>query len=147
MGFPACDQENDMPATPAAPADARHTPMTFNVVHPAQRKRVTGDAFENGDRVGLFVHAANEPLEIGGNLANNEPLTCGGDGTWTASRTLYWDDGTFNAAFDIETFADDVLPAVDMGATYIGGCCGTNAAYIKRLAEKIREKLATEENA
>ena len=25
-----------------------------------------------------------------------------------------------------------------MGATYIGGCCGTNAAYIKRLAEKIK---------
>ena len=68
-----------MPATPTAPADARHTPMTFNVVHPAQRKRVTGDAFENGDRVGLFVHATDALLEIGGNLANNEPLTCGGD--------------------------------------------------------------------
>ena len=57
------------------------------------------------------------------------------------------DAGTFNAAFDVETFADDVLPAVDMGATYIGGCCGTNAAYIKRLAEKIKAKLAAEENA
>ena len=34
-----------------------------------------------------------------------------------------------------------------MGATYIGGCCGTNAAYIKRLAEKIKAKLAAEENA
>ena len=97
IGLPACDQENDMPATPTTPADARHTPMTFNVVHPAQCKRVTNDAFENGDRVGLFVHATDAPLEIGGNLANNEPLTCSGDGTWTASRTLYWDEGTFNA--------------------------------------------------
>ena len=64
-----------------------------------------------------------------------------------AGAPMAQDDGTFNAAFDIETFADDVLPAVDMGATYIGGCCGTNAAYIKRLAEKIKAKLAAEENA
>ena len=63
-----------------------------------------------------------------------------------AGAPMAQDDGTFNAAFDIETFADDVLPAVDMGATYIGGCCGTNAAYIKRLAEKIKAKLAAEEN-
>lgn len=49
--------------------------------------------------------------------------------------------GKIGSAFDIETFADDVLPAVDLGATYIGGCCGANAAYIKRLAEKIRAKL------
>lgn len=54
------------------------------------------------------------------------------------------DDGSFDASFDIETFADDVLPAVDMGATYIGGCCGTNPAYIRRLAEKIKQKLEAE---
>ena len=64
-----------------------------------------------------------------------------------AGAPIAQDDGSFNAAFDIETFADDVLPAVDMGATYIGGCCGANAAYIKRLAEKIKAKLAAEENA
>lgn len=52
--------------------------------------------------------------------------------------------GEVGSAFDIETFADDVLPAVDLGATYIGGCCGANAAYIKRLAEKIRAKLEAE---
>lgn len=52
--------------------------------------------------------------------------------------------GKIGSAFDIETFADDVLPAVDLGATYIGGCCGANAAYIKRLAEKIRAKLEAE---
>lgn len=26
---------------------------------------------------------------------NNEPLTCSGS-SWTASRTLYWDEGTYN---------------------------------------------------
>ena len=64
-----------------------------------------------------------------------------------AGAPIVGDNGEVNAAFDIEAFADDVLPAVDMGATYIGGCCGANAAYIKRLAEKIKAKLAAEENA
>ena len=63
-----------------------------------------------------------------------------------AGAPIVGDNGEVNAAFDIEAFADDVLPAVDMGATYIGGCCGANAAYIKRLAEKIKRKLE-EENA
>lgn len=48
------------------------------------------------------------------------------------------------ASFDVEAFANDVLPAVDKGATYIGGCCGSDPMYIKRLAEKLREKLAAE---
>ena len=90
--LPACSQDDTQPA----PADPQHTPMTFHLVHPAQRARVMNDAFENGDQVGLFVHAADTPLEIGGNLVNNEPLTCEGP-AWTTPRTLYWDEGTFNA--------------------------------------------------
>ena len=39
---------------------------------------------------------ADAPLEIGGNLVNNEALTHNGS-SWTAARTLYWDDGTYNA--------------------------------------------------
>ena len=78
------------------PVDARHTPMTFTVTHPAQRTRVTDTNFENGDRIGLFVAATDAPLEIGGNLVNNELLACNG-GAWTAGRTLYWDEGKFNA--------------------------------------------------
>ncbi|MDO4988600.1 MAG: homocysteine S-methyltransferase family protein [Synergistes sp.] len=61
-----------------------------------------------------------------------------------AGKPTVAQDGTMGASFDIETFANDVLPAVDKGATYIGGCCGSNAAYIKRLGEKIREKLEAE---
>lgn len=36
------------------------------------------------------------PLEIGGNLVNNEALTFDGS-QWKAARTLYWDEGTYNA--------------------------------------------------
>lgn len=59
-----------------------------------------------------------------------------------AGTPIVGEEGQFDSGFDIETFAEDVSQAVDLGATYIGGCCGANAAYIKRLGEKINEKLA-----
>ena len=75
--------------------DARHTPMTFTVMHPSQT-RATATSFEGGDRIGLYVAQADAPLEIGGNLVNNETLTYNGS-RWTAAHTLYWDEGTYNA--------------------------------------------------
>lgn len=75
--------------------DARHTPMTFEVTHPSQT-RATATDFEGGDRIGLYVAQADAPLEIGGNLVNNEALTYNGS-SWTAAHTLYWDEGTYNA--------------------------------------------------
>lgn len=38
---------------------------------------------------------------------------------------------------DIETFSKEALPALNYGVQYIGGCCGTNAAYIRRLKEEL----------
>ncbi len=61
-----------------------------------------------------------------------------------AGTPIMQSDGTIDSSFDIESFTDDVLPAIDLGATYIGGCCGTNPAYIRRLVEKIRKKLEAE---
>ena len=75
--------------------DARHTPMTFEVTHPSQT-RATATNVEGGDRIGLYVAQADAPLEIGGNLVNNEALTYNGS-SWTAAHTLYWDEGTYNA--------------------------------------------------
>lgn len=75
--------------------DAQHTPMTFEVTHPSQT-RATSTSFEGGDRIGLYVAQADAPLEIGGNLVNNEALTYNGS-RWTAAHTLYWDEGTYNA--------------------------------------------------
>lgn len=87
----ACSQDEEM-----QPTDPKHTPMTFSVIHPGQKSRVTDTDFENGDKIGLFVGETDKPLEIGGNLVNNEALTCNG-GSWSASKTLYWDAGTYNA--------------------------------------------------
>lgn len=72
--------------------DAKSTPMTFVVDHPSM-VRATDSNFESGDRIGLYVSTADAPLEIGGNLVNNEALTFDGS-QWTAARTLYWDEGT-----------------------------------------------------
>lgn len=77
------------------PTEANRVPMTFRITYPGET-RATETAFETGDRVGLFVASDSLPLETGGNLVNNEPLTLN-NGTWAASQTLYWSDGTFNA--------------------------------------------------
>ena len=90
LGLAACSDDGEQQYK-----DARHTPMTFTVTHPSQT-RATATDFENGDRIGLYVAQADAPLEIGGNLVNNETLTRNGS-SWTAARTLYWDDGTYNA--------------------------------------------------
>ena len=74
--------------------DAKSTPMTFVVKHPSQT-RATETDFEIGDRIGLYVANTEKPMELGGNLANNDVLTYDGD-KWTSVRPLYWDDGTFN---------------------------------------------------
>lgn len=91
MGLTACSNgdSDDMPKS------AKETPMTFSVSHPAQT-RATATAFEEGDKIGLYVADASMPLEIGGNLVNNEQLTLTA-GKWTAHRTLYWNEGTYNA--------------------------------------------------
>ena len=75
--------------------DAQSTPMTFTVNYPGQ-SRATATSFESNDKIGLYVAESKAPLEIGGNLVNNEALTYDGS-KWEAARTLYWDDGTFNA--------------------------------------------------
>ena len=90
LGLAACSDDGEQQYK-----DARHTPMTFTVTHPSQT-RATATDFENGDRIGLYVAQADAPLEIGGNLVNNEALTHNGS-SWTAARTHYWDDGTYNA--------------------------------------------------
>ena len=91
LGLVSCSDESE--TTPGY-KDAKSTPMTFVVNHPGTR--ATETAFEKNDTIGLYVAQADAPLEIGGNLVNNETLTYDGS-NWAASRTLYWDEGTYNA--------------------------------------------------
>ena len=93
LSFVSCSNESE-PAINQG--NAKEIPMTFEATYPGISSRATEEGFESNDKIGLYVAASDAPLEIGGNLVNNEPLTF--DGTnWTATRTLYWDEGTYNA--------------------------------------------------
>lgn len=91
LGLAACGDETET----IKRQDAKSTPMSFVVNHPGQT-RATATAFERDDMIGLYVADAKAPLEIGGNLVNNEALTFDGN-KWTPNYTLYWDEGLFNA--------------------------------------------------
>lgn len=104
LGLSSCSQE-EVPM----PADTGNL-MNFNFIMPGQT-RVTETAFEDGDKVGLFVKESTETLEIAGNKANNEPLTFGA-GKWSASRKLYWDDLKYDA-FAYYPFVSDVTSITD----------------------------------
>ena len=69
--------------------------MRFEMTYPGV-SRVTETAFEEGDRVGVFVKAHGRPLEPSGNEVNNEALTRA-DGEWVPERALYWGEGTYDA--------------------------------------------------
>ena len=55
----------------------------------------TGETFEAGDRVGVFITQKDAPLEVSGNYVNNAALTFDGS-QWKPERTIYWDGGTYN---------------------------------------------------
>ena len=70
--------------------------MSFNVLSPGVQTKVSGSAFESGDRAGLFVtdyvdNSTPMPLQISGNRANNLAITCNG-ASWTPAKTVYWGD-------------------------------------------------------
>ena len=91
LGMAACGDETET----IKRQDVKSTPMSFVVNHPGQT-RATATAFERDDMIGLYVADAKAPLEIGGNLVNNEALTFDGN-KWAPNHTLYWDEGLFNA--------------------------------------------------
>ncbi len=98
MGMSSCGNDQNQEETTYP--DAKSTPMTFNISHPGQgatsKSRATATDFEQNDKIGLYVASSDAALEIGGNLVNNEALTYDSN-NWTAKRTLYWDEGTYNA--------------------------------------------------
>lgn len=71
--------------------------MNFSVLSPGAQTKISGGAFEAGDRIGLFVtDYADEqtpmPLQISGNRATNVAATFAGQ-TWTSERPVYWGEG------------------------------------------------------
>lgn len=91
-GLTSCSQDI-LPAD--EPTDAKDMEMKLVMSHPSQKVDAAATDFEEGDKVGIFVTQADKPLQLGGNVVNNEAMTFSGNG-WTAAKTLYWDDGTYN---------------------------------------------------
>lgn len=108
-GVTSCSQ--DLPGEQSSD-DASRTEMKFTFAHPSQSARVTDTDFETGDKVGLFVAASGSPLEIAGNVVNNETLTYDGS-SWRARHTLYWDAGTW-AAYAYYPAVDEVTSTTDL---------------------------------
>ena len=87
-------------------------PMRFAAEYPGA-SRVSGSSFESGDRIGVFMTTATEPLQASGNHLNNEAVNYDGI-TWTTERPLFWDEGTFNVyayyPYDEELRVVDDIP-------------------------------------
>ena len=45
---------------------------------------------------------------------------------------------------DAESFSEAMMPLVDVGATVLGGCCGTTPQHIQKLVSRLKEKKARE---
>ena len=46
-------------------------------------------------------------------------------------------DGETKVEYDAETFVEDCIPALEYDVKYIGGCCGSNASYVRALRKRI----------
>ncbi len=46
-------------------------------------------------------------------------------------------EGGEKMQYDVDTFVEDCMPALAYDVRYIGGCCGSNAAYIRALRKRI----------
>ena len=46
-------------------------------------------------------------------------------------------EGKVRSGMDVQEFVSQTVPAAEIGATYIGGCCGTNACYIRALHDSL----------
>ncbi|MDD7134145.1 MAG: fimbrillin family protein [Bacteroidales bacterium] len=79
-------------------AESYDSTMSFNVLAPgATPTKVSGNAFEAGDKAGLYVtdyvdENTPMPLQISGNRASNVAMTCDGTG-WSTARQIFWGEG------------------------------------------------------
>lgn len=53
-----------------------------------------------------------------------------------AGKPILAADGSTATAYDANTFVEDILPAAEF-VSYLGGCCGCNASYIKCLHDRL----------
>ena len=91
--------------------------IQLQCVYPGATTRATETEFEANDQIDVYVTAADEALQIGGNVVNNELFTYNGT-SWTSKRKVYWNEGQHNiyayypyskTVNDVEDYAFEVL--------------------------------------
>lgn len=96
----ACSSENESGGDPVVPPEpTQKLPIRISSV---PETRATDDAFETGDRIGVFVVSRNadgsaNALKTSGNYIDNNMYTL--QGTWTSAVPEYWKDTTTHADF------------------------------------------------
>lgn len=91
LALTACQEGN------ITPDIATNGEMSFNVLGPGTQTKVTGNAFDALDEIGLYVtdyvdNTTPMPLQISGNRANNLTVTFDGS-SWAPEKTIYWGSG------------------------------------------------------
>lgn len=93
MAFTACQNSDVDEVTSNVPEQDE---IVLDMIHPhGAATRATETAFENSDKVGVYVTAADAALQLGGNEVNNALFTYNGS-SWVASRKVYWNNGKHN---------------------------------------------------
>ena len=86
--------ENPIPEPEPGPTPA---PEKWAINISTSITRATDTAFENGDKVGIYVVNQPDALKASGNHADNIGFTYSGG--WAASKPIYWKDETTKADF------------------------------------------------
>lgn len=92
LALTACQEDNIIPEAPIV-SDC----MSFNILGPGLQTKVSDNAFEASDVIGLYVtdyvdDTTPMPLQISGNRANNMTVTFDGH-AWTSEKSIYWGEG------------------------------------------------------
>lgn len=91
LALTACQEGNITPESPVVSDQ-----MSFNILSPGAQTKVSNNAFEASDVIGIYVTDYADaqtpmPLQISGNRANNAQVTFDG-ATWTPTQTIFWDE-------------------------------------------------------
>ena len=96
----ACGSSSGDEPTPVPTPSVAKKEVKLNV---GINTRATDSAFENGDKVGLFMvnytNNAAGTLQNSGNYAHNVSYTYSSTGAWNTESPIYWKDDNTNADF------------------------------------------------
>lgn len=121
LALAACQEGN------ITPDIATNGEMSFNVLGPGTQTKVTGNAFDALDEIGLYVtdyvdNTTPMPLQISGNRANNLTVTFDGS-SWAPEKTIYWGAGKSDvyAYYPYMTISDVESQYFEVAADQAGG--------------------------